>query len=76
MTKLKHPLNGAIYELKPNGLIRVDHQGTIGVFRPDGTHESGELTQADLHILGWLSTRPKPTEDDPHPFLAQRAHRG
>jgi hypothetical protein len=76
MTKLRHPLNGAIYELQANGLIKVDDRGTVGVFRPDGRHESGKLTQADLHILGWMSTREKPTKDNPHPFLTQRAHRG
>ena len=76
MTMLKHPLTGAIYELQPNGLIKVDDHGTIGIFHADGRHESGELTQADLHILGWISTRPKPTKDDPYPILTQRAHRG
>jgi len=54
MPVLKHALTGGVYELQDNGLIKVTENGREGFFHPDGRYESGELTHADLHLLGWL----------------------
>ena len=54
MPELKHPMSGAIYELQADGSIKVEHRRRIGRFHPDGRHHSGELKQADLHLLGWI----------------------
>lgn len=55
MPVLKHPLSGATYTLRDDGLVDVDNNGLIGVFHCDGRHESGELTHADPHMLMWLA---------------------
>jgi hypothetical protein len=47
-------MSGAIYELQADGSIKVEHRRRIGRFHPDGRHHSGELKQADLHLLGWI----------------------
>ena len=54
MPTLKHALTGGIYELQEDGMIKVTEDGREGYFHADGRHESGELTHADLHLLGWL----------------------
>lgn len=55
MPILKHPLSGAIYTLKDNGLVEVDSNGLTGLFHCDGQHHSGALRQADPHMLMWLA---------------------
>ena len=55
--KYKHPLTSAIYELRSDGLIEVDEKGLKGLFHGDGRYESGDLTQADLHLLGWMKSK-------------------
>ena len=47
MPALKHPLTGAIYTLRPDGLVDVDNNGLRGVFYFDGRHHSGDLTFAE-----------------------------
>ena len=37
MPALKHPLTGAIYTLRDDGLVDVDNNGLRGVFHFDGT---------------------------------------
>jgi hypothetical protein len=71
-----HPLTGALYTLREDGLIDVDDRGRCGVFHGDGRHESGELTQADLHLLGWMTTKHLTRSSGRHPFFADaRRHR-
>lgn len=55
MPVLKHPLSGATYTLRDDGLVDVDNNGLTGVFHCDGRHETGELTHADPHMLMWLA---------------------
>ena len=43
MPSLKHPLTGAIYTLRSDGLVDVDNNGLRGVFHFDGRHHSGDL---------------------------------
>ena len=52
--KLRHPLSGAIYSLQDDGLVRVEHDGKTGLFHADGSWQSGELTTADIHMIGWI----------------------
>lgn len=55
MPALQHPLSGAIYRLRSDGLVDVENNGLCGVFYFDGRHHSGELTYADPHMLLWLA---------------------
>jgi NAD(P)-dependent dehydrogenase (short-subunit alcohol dehydrogenase family) len=52
--KLRHPLTGAIYALEDGGLVRVEHDGRIGRFHANGSWHSGELRDADIHLIGWV----------------------
>ena len=55
MPILKHPLSGAIYTARDDGLVEVDNNGLKGLFHFDGRHHSGELRHADPHMLLWLA---------------------
>jgi NAD(P)-dependent dehydrogenase (short-subunit alcohol dehydrogenase family) len=52
--KLRHPLTGALYESRDDGLVRVEHEGRAGLFHPDGRWHAGELRHADPHMLQWV----------------------
>ena len=41
MPVLKHPLSGAIYTAREDGLVEVDNNGLKGLFHFDGRHHSG-----------------------------------
>jgi phenylpropionate dioxygenase-like ring-hydroxylating dioxygenase large terminal subunit len=51
-----HPISGAVYQALGDGLVRVEDKakGKSGVFRHDGTWLEGNLTYADLHMLGYV----------------------
>ncbi len=55
MAALKHPISGAVYRVRDDGLVDVDNNGRRGVFHFDGRHHSGPLRQADPHFLLWLA---------------------
>ncbi len=55
MPVLKHPLSGATYTLRSDGLVDVENNGLKGVFHYDGRHHSGDITFADPHMLLWLA---------------------
>ena len=55
MTVLKHPISGATYQLRDDGLVDVENNGLKGVFTFDGRHQSGDLKQADPHLLLWIA---------------------
>ncbi len=55
MAALRHPLSGALYELREDGLVNVTNNGLTGVFHYDGRWHSGDLTFADPHMLLWLA---------------------
>ncbi len=63
MTILKHPLSGATYELRDDGHVRVENNGISGIFRFNGQCLSGELRQADPHLLLWMAGPQLPEED-------------
>jgi hypothetical protein len=52
--KLRHPLSGGTYRSQEDGLVRVEEDGRVGLFHPDGRWHSGELRDADLHLLLWV----------------------
>jgi NAD(P)-dependent dehydrogenase (short-subunit alcohol dehydrogenase family) len=52
--KLRHPLSGAIYTSQPDGSVQVEHEGRTGIFTARGEWCSGEIRDADLHLLGWV----------------------
>jgi len=54
---IRHPLSGALYDLQPDGMVRVEKDGRAGVFRSDGTWVSGDIYFADPHLCGWIGGR-------------------
>jgi NAD(P)-dependent dehydrogenase (short-subunit alcohol dehydrogenase family) len=53
--KLRHPFSRAVYESQEDGLVRVEEEaGRVGWFHPDGRWHSGELRDADPHLVGWV----------------------
>jgi len=62
MRSIRHPLSGALYDLEPNGVIRVTgHDAKSGLFRADGTYIKGDVYFADPHLCGWIGARDFPS---------------
>jgi hypothetical protein len=57
MRKKRHPLSGAVYEERDDGLVLVTRGEESGVFRADGTWVEGSLRQADAHLCLWVGGR-------------------
>jgi len=55
MTVLRHPMSGAIYRLRDDGHVDVENNGLKGIFASNGRYLSGELRQADPHLLLWIA---------------------
>ncbi len=53
----RHPLSGAIYEVRDDGLVEVIQDGKVGVFTPEAVYVSGDVHHADPHLCGWLAGR-------------------
>ncbi len=64
MTVLKHPMSGALYTLRDDGLVDVENNGLQGVFHFTGQHHSGDLARADPQILLWIAGPQLPEEDN------------
>jgi phenylpropionate dioxygenase-like ring-hydroxylating dioxygenase large terminal subunit len=66
MRCLPHPISGAVYEELGDGLVKVDDKakGKSGTFKYDGTWIEGDLTQADLHYLGFIGGPTLPADKD------------
>jgi len=62
MTVLKHPISGATYTLMGNGLVEVENNGLKGTFAFNGQYQSGDLRQADPHMLLWMAGPQLPDE--------------
>ena len=71
MSRLKHPMNGAMYTVLDNGHVQVENNGLTGTFTWDGQHCDGELTYADPHMLVWLAGPQLPDHVE-----TTRKHRG
>jgi NAD(P)-dependent dehydrogenase (short-subunit alcohol dehydrogenase family) len=52
--KLRHPLSGALYRLRDDGLVEVAQGEATGVFHADGRWHAGALREADPHFLRWV----------------------
>ena len=64
MPVLKHPMTGATYTLRDDGLVEVENNGRVGAFQFDGRHVEGDLRHADPHMLLWLAGPQLPTGSD------------
>ncbi len=53
--RIRHPLSGAIYRTRDDGLIEVELGERSGVFRTDGRYVRGELRSADPHLLVYMA---------------------
>jgi hypothetical protein len=51
---IKHPLSGALYDLRPDGHIDVTKGDHTGVFTSHGVYVSGDLRHADAHLCLWI----------------------
>jgi hypothetical protein len=71
MKDIRHPLSGAVYGREANGLVRVDHNGKVGWFRPDGMWVSGEIRSADPHLCCWVGGKDLPPGYETSPRRAQ-----
>ena len=73
-----HPLSGATYDVRTDGLLDITEHGTTGVFDAEGRWVSGELRHCDPQLCGWLAGPQLPTgvpanpKDFPQPVEADR----
>lgn len=85
--KLRHPLTGAIYTSRDDGLVQVEDGDRCALFHADGRWHSGEKLDADLHLLNWvggprpevrgpLPSRPASGAPRPPPTLSRRSDGG
>jgi hypothetical protein len=74
MRTRKHPLSGALYDVRPDGLVDVTSGDRQGVFTPEGIRVSGNLYTVDLHMCGWLAgpQLPPGTPGNPKDFPATK----
>jgi hypothetical protein len=70
MPQLRHAITGAIYSLEPDGTVKVELNGSVGYFGPDGRWRSGAIKQADPHMVLWLGGKKLPAG------MSSRRHRG
>ena len=55
MRELRHPLSGALYGLDAEtGLLRVEHEGRLGLFTYMGEWKSGDKLQVDPQFCNWV----------------------
>jgi hypothetical protein len=60
MPKLRHAVSGAIYDLEPDGLVRIDTaEGKTGWFNADASWHHGEVKEGDPQIIGWIAGKPR-----------------
>jgi hypothetical protein len=54
MLTMTHPMTGDRYTAE-GGLVKVERNGKIGYFGPDGAHLRGELLSADPLMCVWVA---------------------
>jgi hypothetical protein len=58
---IRHPLSGALYDLRDDGTIHVTTRDEReGVFDRNGRWVSGELKHADPHLCLWIAGKELP----------------
>jgi len=55
MRTRRHPLSGALYDVRPDGNVDVTLGGVTGVFDVDGRWVSGDLHRCDPMLTNWLA---------------------
>ncbi len=55
MRRRRHPLSGAMYEVRADGLVEVDQEGVVGVFTHTGDWVEGALHHVDPQLCLWLA---------------------
>ncbi len=55
----RHPFDGALYELQPDGNIKITDGDRQGLFGPDGQWISGELRHSDPQLCVWVGNNPE-----------------
>lgn len=60
MRSIKHPLSGAVYDLREDGRIQVSKNGATGTFTSHGTWQDGPLRHADPHLCLWIAGKQMP----------------
>lgn len=64
--RVRHPLNGWVYELTGDGLVRVTTpKGLTGLFTHKAEHVEGELREVSLHLCQWVGGRQLPPTANP-----------
>ncbi|MEZ5217148.1 MAG: hypothetical protein R2715_11340 [Ilumatobacteraceae bacterium] len=74
----RHPLSGALYDVRDDGLVDVTEHGVSGVFDAEGRWVSGDLHHVDPQLCGWLAgPRPAGSGLNPKDFPAgtEEGHR-
>ena len=54
---IRHAFGNVAYSLTDDGLVRVDDNGTEGLFTGAGVWVSGELREADPQMCVWVSNQ-------------------
>jgi len=67
MRRRCHPLSGAFYDVRPDGLVEVTEGTEVGVFDAEGRWVSGELHHVDPQLCGWLAGPQLPDGKGVHP---------
>jgi len=63
--RVRHPLNGWVYERTDEGLVRVTTpKGVTGLFTADAQHVEGELGEVSLHLCTWVGGHQLPEGAD------------
>jgi hypothetical protein len=61
LRSIRHPLSGAVYDLREDGTIHVRARDEReGVFDAHGRWVSGELKHADPHLCIWIGGKELP----------------
>ena len=62
MPSMKHSRSGALYTVRKDGNVDVENNGVKGVFTSNGRYVSGDIRQADPHLILWLAGPQLPPE--------------
>ncbi len=55
----RHPFDGSLYELQPDGNIKITDGDRQGLFGSDGQWISGELRESDPQLCVWVGNNPE-----------------
>jgi hypothetical protein len=51
---MRHPLSGSTYGVDPDGLVRVEKNGSFGRFLSNGRWVEGTIRAADPQLCLWI----------------------